>query len=85
MLVLCYFYDRYLKEEFGLSLYKGGYLTLLFGILLLVASIFFTASWSFTAWIILFSVSLVLCTVGIILLIVHLIRQIKADNIKKTQ
>lgn len=85
MLVLCYFYDRYLKEEFSLSLYKSGYLTLLIGILLLVASIFFTASWGFTAWMILFSVSLVLCTVGIIILIVHLVRQIKADKIKKMQ
>ncbi|MEK4700940.1 hypothetical protein MKX47_15390 [Solibacillus sp. FSL R7-0668] len=68
-----------------MSLSKSGYLTLFVGIILLVASIFFTSDWGLTAWMILFIISLILCTVGIIMLIVHLVRQIKEDKARKTQ
>lgn len=68
-----------------MSLSKSGYLTLFVGIILLVASIFFTSDWGLTVWMILFIISLILCTVGIIMLIVHLVRQIKEDKARKTQ
>lgn len=68
-----------------MSLSKSGYLTLFVGIILLVASIFFTSGWDLTAWMILFIISLILCTVGIIMLIVHLVRQIKEDKARKVQ
>ncbi|HEY4623662.1 MAG TPA: hypothetical protein VIH12_07360 [Solibacillus sp.] len=68
-----------------MSLSKSGYLTLFVGIILLVASIFFTSDWGLTAWMILFIISLILCTVGIIMLIVHLVRQIKEDKARKIQ
>ena len=68
-----------------MSLYKSGYLSLTVGIVLLVVSIFFTTDWGFGAWLTLFVASIIICTVGIILLIVHLIKQIKADKIRKMQ
>ena len=68
-----------------MSLYKSGYVSLLVGIVLLVVSIFFTSDWGIGAWLTLFVASIIICTVGIILLIVHLIKQIKADKIKKMQ
>ena len=74
-----------LREAFVVSLSKSGYLTLFVGIILLVVSIFFTSGWGLTAWMVLFIVSLILCTVGIIMLIVHLIRQIKEDKARKLQ
>ncbi|MGN7477506.1 hypothetical protein ACTHOQ_06595 [Solibacillus silvestris] len=63
-----------------MSLSKGGYLVLLIGVLLLVGSIFFTANWSFGSWLILFIVSLVLCSAGIIMLITHLVKQIRIEK-----
>ena len=66
-----------------MSLYKSGYVSLLVGIVLLVVSIFFTTDWNLGAWLTLFIASIIICTVGIILLIVHLIKQIKADKIRK--
>ncbi|MCH7322974.1 hypothetical protein LZ480_13935 [Solibacillus sp. MA9] len=68
-----------------MSLSKSGYLTLFVGIILLVVSIFFTSGLNLTAWMILFIVSLILCTVGIIMLIIHLMRQIKEDKARKLQ
>ncbi|WP_274307884.1 hypothetical protein [Solibacillus daqui] len=68
-----------------MSLSKSGYLTLFVGIILLVVSIFFTSGWGLTAWMILFIVSLILCTVGIIMLIIQLMRQIKEDKARKLQ
>ena len=65
-----------------MSLYKMGYISLLVGIILLVVSIFYTSDWNLAAWLTLFIVSMIVCTAGIIMLITHLIRQIKADKIK---
>lgn len=68
-----------------MSLYKSGYLSLSIGIVLLVVSFFFTKDWSIGAWITLFVTSIIICSIGMILLIIHLIRQIKADKIRKMQ
>ena len=66
-----------------MSLSKRGYLVLFVGMLLLISSIFFTTNWSITAWLILFIVSLLFCTVGIIMLILHLVKQIKVEKQNK--
>lgn len=66
-----------------MSLSKKGYLVLFVGMLLLISSIFFTTNWSITSWLILFIVSLLFCTVGIIMLIVHLVKQIKLEKQNK--
>ncbi|AMO86521.1 hypothetical protein MKY07_14955 [Solibacillus sp. FSL W7-1472] len=66
-----------------MSLSKKGYLVLFVGILLLISSIFFTTNWSITSWLVLFIVSLLFCTVGIIMLIVHLVKQIKLEKQNK--
>lgn len=66
-----------------MSLSKKGYLVLFIGILLLISSIFFTTNWNITAWLVLFSVSLLFCTVGIIMLIVNLVKQIKLEKQNK--
>ncbi|MBM7666785.1 uncharacterized protein (DUF983 family) [Solibacillus kalamii] len=66
-----------------MSLSKKGYLVLFIGILLLISSIFFTTNWSITSWLVLFIVSLLFCTVGIIMLIVHLVKQIKLEKQNK--
>ncbi|MER2113913.1 MAG: hypothetical protein ABS960_14565 [Solibacillus isronensis] len=66
-----------------MSLSKKGYLVLFIGMLLLISSIFFTTNWSITSWLILFIVSLLFCTVGIIMLIVHLVKQIKLEKQNK--
>lgn len=63
-----------------MSLSKKGYLVLFVGMLLLISSIFFTTNWSITSWLVLFIVSLLFCTVGIIMLIVHLVKQIKLEK-----
>jgi uncharacterized protein (DUF983 family) len=63
-----------------LNLNKRGFGFLFVGIILLVLSIFVTVDWSFGAWMTLFVISLVLCTIGIITLIVHLIKQIKEEK-----
>ncbi|MCM3722790.1 MULTISPECIES: hypothetical protein [Solibacillus] len=66
-----------------MSLSKKGYLVLFVGMLLLIISIFFTTNWSITAWLVLFIVSLLFCTVGIIMLILHLVKQIKLEKQNK--
>lgn len=66
-----------------MSLSKKGYLVLFVGMLLLISSIFFTTNWSITSWLVLFIVSLLFCTVGIIMLIVHLVKQIKLEKQNK--
>lgn len=66
-----------------MSLSKKGYLVLFVGILLLISSIFFTTNWSITSWLVLFIISLLFCTVGIIMLIVHLVKQIKLEKQNK--
>ncbi|MFS0875892.1 hypothetical protein [Solibacillus isronensis] len=66
-----------------MSLSKKGYLVLFIGMLLLISSIFFTTNWSITSWLILFIISLLFCTVGIIMLIVHLVKQIKLEKQNK--
>ena len=66
-----------------MSLSKKGYLVLFIGMLLLISSIFFTTNWSITSWLILFIVSLLFCTVGIIMLIIHLVKQIKLEKQNK--
>lgn len=66
-----------------MSLSKKGYLVLFIGMLLLISSIFFTTNWSITSWLIIFIVSLLFCTVGIIMLIVHLVKQIKLEKQNK--
>ena len=72
----CYFiYGS--KGGIPLSLNKRGFIFLFIGIILLALSIFVTVDWSFGAWMTLFMVSLLLCTIGIITLIVHLIKQLK--------
>ena len=63
-----------------MSLSKGGYLILFLGVLLLVGSIFFTTNWSMEAWLVLFVFSIVLCAVGIIMLIIQLVKQIKQEK-----
>ena len=63
-----------------MSLSKSGYLTLFLGILLLVGSIFFTTNWSMEAWLVLFVFSIVLCALGIIMLIIQLVKQIKQEK-----
>lgn len=63
-----------------MSLSKGGYLILFLGVVLLVGSIFFTTSWSMEAWLILFIISIVLCTAGILMLIINLVKQIKLEK-----
>ena len=63
-----------------MNLNKRGFGFLFVGIILLVLSIFVTVDWSFGAWMTLFVISLVLCTIGIITLIVHLIKQIKEEK-----
>ena len=63
-----------------MSLSKGGYLILFLGVLLLVGSIFFTGNWSMEAWLILFIISVILCTIGILMLIIHLVKQIKLEK-----
>lgn len=50
------------------------------GIVLLTLSIFVTIDWGFGLWMTVFLISLVLCTIGIILLIIQLVRQIKEDR-----
>ena len=77
---LCYFNVGTNEGGIRVSLSKGGYLFLFIGIILLALSIFFTTDWGFAAWATLFLVSLVLCTVGIIILIVNLVKQINADK-----
>lgn len=64
-----------------MSLSKSGYISLLIGVLLLISSIFFTTNWSIAAWLILFIVSLLFCATGIIMLIVHLVKQIRIDKL----
>lgn len=66
-----------------MSLSKRGYLVLFVGMLLLIGSIFFTTNWSITAWLVLFIASLLFCTVGIIMLIVHLVKQIQLEKQNK--
>lgn len=66
-----------------MSLSKTGYIILLVGVLLLISSIFFTTNWDITAWLILFIGSLIFCTTGIIMLIVHLVKQIRIDKLNK--
>ncbi|MEK5186099.1 hypothetical protein [Solibacillus sp. FSL W7-1324] len=66
-----------------MSLSKKGYVVLFIGLVLLISSIFFTTNWSITAWLVLFIFSLLFCTVGIIMLIVHLVKQIKLDKQNK--
>lgn len=66
-----------------MSLSKSGYISLLIGVLLLSCSIFFTTNWGITAWLILFIVSLLFCTTGIIMLILHLVKQIRIDKLNK--
>ncbi|MER2028523.1 MAG: hypothetical protein ABS935_05305 [Solibacillus sp.] len=66
-----------------MSLSKKGYLVLFVGMLLLISSIFFTTNWSITSWLVLFIVSLLFCTVGIIMLIIHLVKQIKLEKQNK--
>ena len=63
-----------------MSLSKSGYLTLFLGVLLLVGSIFSTTNWSMEAWLVLFVFSIVLCAVGIIMLIIQLVKQIKQEK-----
>lgn len=77
------FYRSELEGGIPLTLYNRGLITLLFGVILLILSIFFTIDWGFETWMALFSVSLILCTLGIIMLITHLVKQIKADKQKK--
>ena len=60
-----------------MSLSKRGYLVLLLGIILLAIAFFATSGLNFTAWAILFFVSMGLCTVGIIMLIIDLIKQMR--------
>lgn len=62
---------------------KRGYFVLFVGILLLIGSIFLTTNWSFAAWLALFIISLLFCTVGIIMLIVHLVKQIRLEKQNK--
>lgn len=62
---------------------KRGYLVLFVGMLLLIGSIFLTTNWSFAAWLTLFIVSILFCTVGIIMLIVHLVKQIRLEKQNK--
>ncbi|MEK4627460.1 MAG: hypothetical protein ABS944_14135 [Solibacillus sp.] len=66
-----------------MELQKRGYLLLLIGIILLILSVFVTVDWGFWAWSIVFFISLVLCAAGIIMLIINLFKQIKADKINK--
>lgn len=66
-----------------MSLHKRGYAILFVGIILLALSVFITTDWGIWAWGSLFIASLLFCTVGIIMLIVHLFKQIKADKIAK--
>ena len=63
-----------------MNLNKRGFIFLFIGIILLALSIFVTVDWSFGAWIALFIISLLLCAIGIITLIVHLIKQLKEGN-----
>ena len=63
-----------------MNLNKRGFIFLFIGIVLLALSIFVTVDWSFGAWMTLFIISLLLCTIGIITLIVHLIKQLKEGN-----
>lgn len=65
-----------------MNLSKRGYIFLFVGIILLVLSFFVTVNWSFIAWLALFFLSLAFCTTGIIMLIVHLMKQIKEENRK---
>ncbi|ATP41610.1 hypothetical protein CSE16_17080 [Solibacillus sp. R5-41] len=67
-----------------MSLYKRGYFFLLIGIILLTLSIFVTVNLNFWVWGAIFISSLLLCTIGIILLIIHLYRQVKEDKQKNT-
>lgn len=66
-----------------MSLSKSGYISLLIGVLLLICSIFLTTNWGITAWLILFIVSILFCATGIIMLILHLVKQIRIDKINK--
>lgn len=68
-----------------MSLYKSGYVALSIGMVLFAVSIFFTKDWSLGPWLTLFITSILVCSIGIILLIIHLIRQIKADKIRKME
>ena len=63
-----------------MNLNKRGFIFLFIGIILLALSIFVTVDWSFGAWLTLFVISLLMCTIGIITLIIHLIKQIKKGN-----
>ena len=60
-----------------MTLAKRGYLVLTLGIILLAISFFATSSLDFTLWAILFFASMGSCTVGMIMLIVHLIKEMK--------
>jgi hypothetical protein len=66
-----------------LELQKRGYLLLLIGIILLILSVFVTVDWGIWAWGVVFLISLLLCAAGIIMLIIHLFKQIKADKLNK--
>ena len=63
-----------------MSLNKRGFMFLFAGIVLLALSIFVTVDWGLGLWMSVFLVSLVLCTIGIILLIIQLVRQIKEES-----
>ncbi|MEG0383398.1 hypothetical protein [Solibacillus cecembensis] len=67
-----------------MSLYKRGYFFLLIGILLLALSVFVTVNLNIWVWGAIFISSILLCTIGIILLIVHLYKEIKKDKQKNS-
>jgi len=63
-----------------MSLSKKGYLILTLGIILLALAFFATSGLNFTAWAIIFFAGMISCTVGMIVLIVDLIKQIRQKN-----
>ncbi|MEK4426815.1 hypothetical protein [Solibacillus sp. FSL K6-1523] len=67
-----------------MSLYKRGYFFLLIGIILLAISVFVTVNLNIWVWGAIFILSILLCTVGIILLIIHLFREVKKDKEKNS-
>lgn len=63
-----------------MSISKRGYLILFLGIIMLAISFFATPNLNFTTWAIIFFISMGLCTVGMIMLIVNLIKQIRNNS-----
>ena len=68
---------KLLGGRITIMLAKPGYLVLLLGIILLAISFFATSGLNFTVWAIIFFISMGLCTVGMIMLIVDLIKQMR--------